>query len=666
VNSSHSDTIEIGSAVRTVVREWRIIAGVTIAALLAAGALILFAPKKYTGESTVVLKAGAPTGGSSLLAQVTGLGDAASLLGGKTPMETELEILSSRAVVGQVLDSLLLQARVIDGPRVAARDLFTQVDAPGSFKRFRVHFERVAGSDAYEVRAPGGVSRASPGIPASVGAARFTLAKGGVQPSSFTVEIRDREDAIERVSKHLDVSKEKGEVASVTYKGDDSVTAARVPNLLLAVYFDRRRGADRGVNQRRVEFLTAKSDSMTVALSDAAGALRRQQEASGVIDAGAVAKVSLESAAELRGKLTDVLVEQGALGQLMSQIAARTLNPRQLAAYPAFLKSPAVNDIIKQLGDVETQRTVLLQRRTESDPEVQALTKSAENLEQQLVPYAKTYADALSRERSDLERTLASVEQGIQRLPKAAESAGQLQIQVEDLAKLGAGLQAQLVEAKLAAIGEGGDVRVLDTAMVPKKPSFPDPPITIAVALFSGLLFGTISALLAGALGRWVRDPIEVERETGVPVLQFDPSAPLLLANDVLRTMVVAPVESSFSAEAVVNRLARTAASRSISAVVFVPDIQGGNVNATIAKLESENELVIVQLPSLTSESAAATLRSNRPVVLVTEGARVDRRRLGHALQLLRRLEVPCAGIVMTAAPALHDARAVLAPAISG
>jgi tyrosine-protein kinase Etk/Wzc len=350
----------------------------------------------------------------------------------------------------------------------------------------------------------------------------------------------------------------------------------------------------------------------------------------------------------------------------MSQIAAHTLNPRQLAAYPTFLKSPAVNDIVKQLGDVETQRTMLLQRRTEADPEVQALAKSAENLEQQLVPYARTYAEALSKERSDLERSVNSLEQGIQRLPRAAESAGQLQIQVEDYAKLGAGLQAQLVEAKLAAIGEGGDVRVLDAATVPKKPSFPDPPITLAVGLVGGLLFGTIAALLTGALSRWARDPIEVERETGVPVLQFDPSVPLLLANDVTRTLVVAPVEPSYSAEPVVNRLARTAASRSISAVVFVPDLEGGNVKASIAKLESENELVIVQLPSLVSDSAAATLRSTRPVVLVTEGPRVDRRRLGHALQLLRRLEVPCAGIVMTASTPLRDPHVSLAPAISG
>jgi Mrp family chromosome partitioning ATPase len=145
-----------------------------------------------------------------------------------------------------------------------------------------------------------------------------------------------------------------------------------------------------------------------------------------------------------------------------------------------------------------------------------------------------------------------------------------------------------------------------------------------------------------------MRDPIEVERATGVPALQFDPAVPLLLTNGTSRTIVVAPIEVGLSTTPVANRLAQTAASRSISAVVLDLPATASDVNATIARLESEHDLVIVQLPSLASDTAAAALQHGRPVLLVTPGRRTERKGLLNAVQLLKRLEVPVAGIVMS------------------
>ena len=57
---------------------------------------------------------------------------------------------------------------------------------------------------------------------------------------------------------------------------------------------------------------------------------------------------------------------------------------------------------------------------------------------------------------------------------------------------------------------------------------------------------------------------------------------------------------------------------------------------------------MIVQLPSLVSDTAAAALQHTRPVLLVAPGRRIERRRLLGAVQMLKRLEVPVAGIVMS------------------
>jgi hypothetical protein len=139
-----------------------------------------------------------------------------------------------------------------------------------------------------------------------------------------------------------------------------------------------------------------------------------------------------------------------------------------------------------------------------------------------------------------------------------------------------------------------------------------------------------------------------VERSTGVPALQFDPTAPLLLSNGASRTIVVAPIGAGVSVTPVVNRLAHTAGSRSLSAAVLVLPVHYADVNGSIARLEAEKDLVIVQLPSLVSDTAAAALQHTRPVLLVAPGRRIERRQLVGAVQMLRRLEVPVAGIVMS------------------
>jgi Mrp family chromosome partitioning ATPase len=72
------------------------------------------------------------------------------------------------------------------------------------------------------------------------------------------------------------------------------------------------------------------------------------------------------------------------------------------------------------------------------------------------------------------------------------------------------------------------------------------------------------------------------------------------------------------------------------------------DINEMIGRLEQEHDLVIVQLPGLVSDEAAAAFREGRPVLLVTPERRVERSRLEGAVQLLRRLDVPCAVIVMS------------------
>ena len=667
------DTIDVADLARTVRRGWRAVVGFTVLGAIAALGVLLWAPPKYLGSASVVMKMGNDQNASLLSKLTGGLGDVA---GGalssvaKSPTETEIQILSSRAVAGRVVDSLRLQARVTAPRGVPAARVLESLSLGGSFQPRKYHFTKAGVS--YRFEGPEGAGTATPGVPVRLAVGSITLATAGV-PDAFDLVLRDREDAITRFDKYLSVDKAGGEVVRVRYRGDDSLTAAAAANALVAVYLARRTTTDRGINQHRVEFLSAKADSASAQLAATSRELRRQQERSGVIDPAVVGKIELERASQIRTSLAELEMEEGALKQLVAKVTSGSIQPRELAAYPTFLKSPAINQLIGDLVNVETDRYKTLESRTEKDPEVTALTQSAKNIEGQLLPLAQSYAASIAQQRADAQRQFDSLQTQIAALPAVAESGLGLQRDVLRLNQVYAALGAQLVEARLAAISEGGDVHVLDAAVAPKEPSFPRPVMTMGLGIGGGLFAGMIAALMFAALGRWVQDPREVERTTGVPALRFDPSVPLLMNGATSRTVLVVPLDQRARLEPVIQRLAQTAESRSIRATVLdlsdyqtstaalVPRISAGgvesigtfDVNGTINRLEEEFGMVIVRLPGLVTDAAAAALTASRPVLLVAPARRIDREKLAGAVQLLRRLDVPCAGVVLSGSE--HD-----------
>jgi uncharacterized protein involved in exopolysaccharide biosynthesis len=85
------------------------------------------------------------------------------------------------------------------------------------------------------------------------------------------------------------------------------------------------------------------------------------------------------------------------------------------------------------------------------------------------------------------------------RLPKAAAAVAKEQAEVTRLAAMNAGMGAQVLTARLAALAEGGDVRVIDAAVAPRRVTFPRPLPTVAICIAVGIVAGFFVALLGAA-----------------------------------------------------------------------------------------------------------------------------------------------------------------------
>lgn len=654
VTPFEADTIDAAELARNVRRGWPIVLAGMVGGLLVAAAVIAFVPARFAATTSIVVHAQDQTT-SSLASRLGGslAGAAAAMLPGgitASPIETEIQVLSSRSLAGEAVDSLLLQARIHSATRLAPWQVFQTISFPGSFKRRTYHFQRTAGAPTYTVSGGGAPVQATPGVPASIDQGRIVLSTATLPPA-FDVDVYDREEAIDRFQKREGTSKVGGEVLAIAYQGDDSLTAAAAPNLMVRRYLNGRKITDRGINERRVEFLTLEVDSLEAALRAAENALRAQQEASGVLDPVVVGKLELERAGELRKERATLDVERGALDQLLTKLHSGDLTPRQLAAFPAFLRSPGINELLAQLSTLETKRLQLLATLTPEDPAVIAATEGIKNIEAQLPAYAQTYVTTLDRERTDIGRQLDTLRSAIERLPATGEEALRRQREVLRLSTINAAVRAQLVEAKLGAIGEGGDVRLLDVASPPRKISFPRPMPTLAAGLGGGLVLGLVLAMFSGFYGRYVSDVRSIERQLGVPALAFDPRLPFLVSNPAdARALLLVPLDANGDTSGVAERLMRTASSRGLRATIVDLSRASSATNGRpdIDALGAEFDLVVVRLPDLATDATVGELRETRPVLFVATAGRVDRRRLTAAVESLQRMSIPCAGVVLS------------------
>ena len=269
--STAVDTIDVGDLARTVRRGWRAVAAFTVLGALVAGAVVLWAPPKFLASASLVMKMGSDPG-SSLLSRLSGgLGDAAGgalSAASKSPTETEIQILASRAVAGRVVDSLRLQVRVTS-PRgfsssAARRFGFARLDPS---VRANTTSPRLARPIASRGRRAPARRRPAPQQSWRLARSSCTQLESPTNSTSCCAIAKTRSRASRNICRSRKLV---ARSVRVNYRGDDSLTAAAAANALIANYLARRTTADRGINQHRVEFLTAKADS-------AAAQLRRRR-----------------------------------------------------------------------------------------------------------------------------------------------------------------------------------------------------------------------------------------------------------------------------------------------------------------------------------------------------------------------------------------------------
>jgi tyrosine-protein kinase Etk/Wzc len=445
-------------------QRWLVL-GVALAAFAAGAAHAFLAAPVY--RSDVLLQVEQKQGGLAGLEEFEGLFSAAS------PAETEIEILRSRSLVGAAVDELHLD--LLAGPRrlplvgnalarLAGREEridLRRLDVPAHLVGRPMVL--VAGEGGrYALLGPGGE-------PLLEGRAGEPAAGGGVEIFLAALEGRPGTDfVVARGGRDGAVEGLQGALR-ISEKGKKTgilqLSLEGPDPVRVAAILD---ALSRAYLRQNVERRSAEAAQTLEFLEVQLPALKGEALA---------AETALEQHREQNGGVDVTLETQAAIGRAV--------------------------EVEKAASELEVERAALRKRFTEAHPAIAALDQKLARLREER----------------------RALDERMHRLPAAELEAARRMRDVRVANELYVALLNKAQELRVVRSGAVGNVRILDSAIVPTQPVAPRRLEILVLSALFGLAGGVAAAFARRALARGETDPDAIERSTGVPVYAAIPES---------------------------------------------------------------------------------------------------------------------------------------------
>jgi succinoglycan biosynthesis transport protein ExoP len=192
-----------------------------------------------------------------------------------------------------------------------------------------------------------------------------------------------------------------------------------------------------------------------------------------------------------------------------------------------MLGADALRAAIAQHTLREQHLTELRRTYTDEYKDVQDTLRALTVLDQQTIPQLATQAIRRLQSADDIStRQLTQSEHVVEGVPSRTIDLMRLQREVQSASELYTGLQKSFEDARMAEASAIPDVRILDRAEPPQRPTQNTAPRVLMMTVFGGLGVGLVLALILDRLDYRFRYPEQATDELGLPIIGTVPGLP--------------------------------------------------------------------------------------------------------------------------------------------
>ena len=475
---------EIREVLRLFYRQKWYVLGVTAITLAITAAVLVQLTPEYRATALVML--------DTRKAKVTNTTD---VLGGLTvdlsAVQSEIEVLKSASLLGRVVDKLHLEQDVEYG---AAR--------PGVF-----------GTIVAEVRAT----------------YHRWMGTSAVRDERLT-DNGPRARAIVVLSRNVQIAtRGRSYVISVALDSTDPLKAKKIVDTITDFYLVDQLQAKLDANKRATDFFNDRLDELKKKVAAAESAAAAFREKSG-LTIGKDATIASQSISELNSQLIQARTQRADKESRLIALQQAARNPATLGGVTEVLANPLISSLRAQEAEVARRIGDLNQRYGESHPRLlQARAEQAQiqgriNAEvAKIISSVQGDAEAAKGKEAELQAQVDNLEQKAGGLGQSEVELRQLEREAQSNRIVYEDFLKRFKELREQQDIQQPDARVLSAATVPPGAVFPRYGLTMAVALFGGLILGAILINIMERLDGGFRTGDQIERLTGLGMVGMVP-----------------------------------------------------------------------------------------------------------------------------------------------
>jgi capsular exopolysaccharide synthesis family protein len=474
------------------------------------------------------------------------------------------------------------------------------------------------------------------GKPVAVRGLSFRVMPEAVALAPLELAVLPIDDAVDSVAAWTTASRRSrdADMLDVSVRGPDAGLVYDIANAFGRLYIAGHEDARHVEATHSVEFLRDQQTRIARQLRTSEQNLRDYRTRAGVVSLRDEAATGVSHRAELLAQRNATNVEREALQRLLQSTGGSNAggageNYRQLLAFPTLLRSDAAVGMQTALTMAEQKRSELMMHRTERDAEVKAVDARIAELHGQLRGFVSTYLQGLTNEVQALDSTLSRSDRTLATLPEKELRYAELDREAKTNESLLAMLQQRLKEAELAAAATDESIRLIDAAVLPRRPVSPKPVLTMFLAIAAGLLIGASAAFLREYSDRALRTRSQLLALTGSPVLSLIPHLRGARAF-VTRLPGVSSRTPAFPSEgtdesrgAVIQSAGRGSSARYATSDLFGFAESYARLVTNLGFAATEHSVEVLLVTSALAGDGKTTVATNLALTLAREGKRV-------------------------------------------
>ncbi len=504
----------------------RMIALLTAVCVLAAGFLAFTESHVYRAQAVIRLSDVRPILMNEREVPEFGLSRATD------PLLSRIEVLRSRTLIGNIVDSLGLRLVAMGSAPFTTQVLGMKVSDELETDTINVVF----GPTSMVVSGTAGRQTVPYGDTVRLGGIEFSVVEQPELPE-LTVAVLPRELAIDRVLANLQVVRREGtDVVDVSYLSPNPFAAQSVANGIVVTFQAQGVEAAREQSRIRREFVGNQLSLTDSILRESQADLASFRSTESLARASERISTEQSELLEADTRLAELRAERQLYGGLVADInsrdeATRAAAVRSVASLPNLASQPGIGGLYEQVIRYQTRLDSLTTgpfRAAPTNPDVVQLKTLISSTEDRIARALGSYVAGVDARIAALETLRDRTAASVRSLPAKEAEETRLSRQVQVTTSMADELRQEFQSAQLSENVQIGDVEIVDMAALPYKPVAGLWPVKIVIGLIMGLGLGIVFSFFREWRNTSIRRPEELGEVLHLPQLAIIPRTPEL------------------------------------------------------------------------------------------------------------------------------------------